>query len=173
MHICLWFDFLANFLFLSMSCESDAKSCGCDFFPVHECDVSLCHHCICVHFRRTRESQVKRCCAQISDHIGLHRLSTAQIPHSHPLAAPGNQFEKVVIENAREKAPSFGMSRCSSRARTDVHLGTSKWQERNAVRDPTWKRWMQQVVLEKPTQVWDQVYLGCTQRVCQPNKKSL
>ena len=91
-----------------MSCESDAKSCGCDFFPVHVCDVLLCHHCICVHFRRTLESQVKRCCAQISHHIGLHRLSTAQIPHSHPLAAPGKTVREGVHRKRTRESSKLG-----------------------------------------------------------------
>ena len=64
-----------------MFCESDARSYGCDIFPVHLCHVLLCHHCICVHFRRALESQAKRC-LHINRHIGLHRLSTAHILHT-------------------------------------------------------------------------------------------
>ena len=49
-----------------MFCESDAKCSGCD--------------CICAHFRRALESQVKRC-LPICYHIGLHRLPTAHPAH--------------------------------------------------------------------------------------------
>ena len=58
------------------SSDLDAKSYGCDTFPVYLCHVLLCHHCICVHFRRALESQAKRC-LHISHHVGLHRLPTA------------------------------------------------------------------------------------------------
>ena len=51
----------SQFSILLMFCESDAKSYGCDIFPVHLCHVLQCHHCICVHFRRALESQAKRC----------------------------------------------------------------------------------------------------------------
>ena len=57
-----------------MFCEGDAKSYGCDIFPVHLCHVLLCHLCICVHFRRALESQAKRC-FHICHHIGLHRFA--------------------------------------------------------------------------------------------------
>ena len=49
-------------------------------FPVHVCHVLLCHHCICVHFRRALESQSKTV-FHISHHIGLHRISTL---HTRP-----------------------------------------------------------------------------------------
>ena len=62
--------------------KKDAKSCGCDIFPVHLCHVLLCHLCICVHFPRALESQAERC-LHISHHIGLHRFAhCAHCPHS-------------------------------------------------------------------------------------------
>ena len=100
--------FLASFQFLPMSCGGDTKICGCDIFRVHVCDVLLCHHCICVHFRRTLESQVKRCSAHISHHIGLHRLSTAHIPHSHPPAAPGRTVREGVHRKCTRASSKLG-----------------------------------------------------------------
>ena len=52
----------------------------CDIFPIHLCHVLLCHHCICVHFRRALESQAKRR-FHTYHHIGLHLLSAAHTPH--------------------------------------------------------------------------------------------
>ena len=69
---------LQKFCVFFSSCRTRRVD-SCDIFPVHLCHVLLCHHCICVHFRRALESQAKRC-LHISHHIGLHRLSTA---HSH------------------------------------------------------------------------------------------
>ena len=46
------------------------------------------------------------------------------------------------------------------------------WSGRKNNLQPMWKRLMKQVDLEKRTQFLDQVYLGCTQRECKPNKSS-
>ena len=48
---------------------------GVTFSLVHLCHLLLCQHCACVHFRRARESQAKRCFHIF--HIGSHRVHTA------------------------------------------------------------------------------------------------
>ena len=66
---------------IALKCLYLARIGRCDIFPVHQCHVLLCHHCICVHFRRALESQAKRCC-HICHHIGFHRLAhSGHSPH--------------------------------------------------------------------------------------------
>ena len=83
------------------------------------------------------------------------------------------QFEKVLSENGWQKAPAWE-SLFVRRQRwifLSVYGDDTKMAGKKQNLEPMRQRLMQQVDLEKPTQVLDQVYLGCTQRDCKLNKK--
>ena len=83
--------------------------------PVHLCHVLPCHHCVCVHFRRALESEVKRC-FHICHHIGLHRLPIGHFSHT------GNGAELLLlIFDARPAARTQGKHTNSGKSGTGAH----------------------------------------------------
>ena len=112
-----------------------------------------------------------------------HNIEEPVVPlgrnlYGHPLAGLlwERQFEKVLLDNEREKAPTW---ECLFVHRqqglflsvyVDAPQRHQKWLGKKQHREPLWKRVMKHADLEKPTTILDQVYLGCTQRERKPNK---
>ena len=140
---------------------------------LYMCDVLLFHQCICVHFRRTLESQVKRCSAQISHHICLHRLSTAHILRSHTLAAfRTNSSRRCSYKTQERKLQAWEFLVVHRKQGLLSIWVPQKGRKETQSATPRGRNGCKQVDLEEPTQVWDQDYLRCTERVCQPEQKN-
>ena len=77
------------------------------------CHVLLCHHCTCVHFRRARESQVKRC-LHICHHIGWHRFSTAHTLLTHDMTRRHDETKQPMHRGNRRlpTLPGYICGRC-------------------------------------------------------------
>ena len=97
--------------------------------------------------------------------------------YGHPLAGLlwERQSEKVLLGLGWEKLPNWECLLVHGKQGLflSAYVDDNEMAGRNKNWGPMWKKWMKLVDLDEPTSFLDHVFLGCTQRECNPNEISI
>ena len=93
--------------------------------------------------------------------------------YGHPLAGLlwERQFGKALMEPGWEKLPFGNVYSFTEKIFLSIYVDDTKMERKKQTLDPMWKKLMKNVDIDEPTSFLDHVYLGCTQRECNPNEK--